>query len=325
MLFLVLALLIAPAFAAEPQLVWKGEVEGVVMLRIQKKQVTAGGEGRLTRRPVFRFAQPLPERRQEARVEVLEGRGSVRILEQPRADNSYSLAVIIEDRQAGSSPYSLAFYWDGDAAAEEFDILRARRRETLTWSGRAEGDVIVSCRARSCEAATTGGAPVQGGHATFTKPLPDRRVTVALLEKSGRGDLRVLEQPSESNQYTARVLIRDPQAGSGDYSFKLAWLPPKQEPLAVARPGLYWSGQVDGTARIRVHGRAASATGSVTGAKAEFKRGLTGAAAVTLTKLRGRGPVRILESPSEANKWALVFEIADTGPGPGDYEIEVRW
>mgnify|MGYP006927112621 CR=1 FL=1 len=323
--FFILALLIAPAFAAEPQLVWKGEVEGVVMLRIQKKQVTAAGEGRVVGRPVFRFAQPLPERRQEVRVEALEGRGSVRILDQPRADNGYSLAVIIEDRQAGSSPYSLAFYWDGDAFADEFDILRARRRETLTWSGRAEDEVIVSCRRSFCEAATTGGTPVQGGRARFTKPLPDRRVTVALLETSGRGDLRLLEQPSESNQYTARVLIRDPQPGSGDYSFKLAWLAPKQEPLAVVRPGLQWSGRVDGTARITVHGRAASATGSVTGARAEFERGLTGAAEVTLTKLRGRGGVRILENPSEANNWTLVFEIADPGPGSGDYEVQVRW
>jgi ribosomal protein L35AE/L33A len=327
MLFLCLVLLIAPAFAAEPQLVWKGEVEGVVVLRIQKKQVAIDDSGgRVAGRPTFRFAHPLPEHRQMARVEVLEGRGSVQILEQPRADNNYSLAVSIEDRQSGRSPYSLALYWDADDGSEELNILKARRRESLSWKGRAEGDVIVTCRGDSCEAASAGGDPVPGGRARFTKPLPGRGIAVMLLEKSGRGDLRLLEQPSEENRYAARVLIRDPHAGSSEYSFKLAWLQPKEDALRAARPGLYWSGRVEGTARVTVHGRAASAAGSVTGSRARFERGLPGAAAdVVLAKLRGRGTVRIVEQPASTNNWMLVFEIADSGPGPDDYELEVKW
>ncbi len=328
MLLLILVLALAPALAAQPQLVWKGEVDGLVVLRVQKKQVTIDDSGgRVAGRPAFRFAQPLPEHRQAARVEVIEGRGSVQILEQPRADNNYSLAVSIEDRQPGSSPYSLAFYWDAAAdGSAELKILKARRRESLSWNGRAEGDVIVSCRGGSCEAATTGGNPIRGGRSRFTKPLPDRDIVVALLEKSGRGDLRLLEQPAESNQYAARVLIRDPHAGSSEYSFKLAWLQPKDDALSVARPGMYWSGRVDGTARITVHGRAAATTGSVTGVGAQFERGLPGAAAdVTLAKLRGRGRIRMIERPAKTNNWTLVFEVADSGPGPDDYEVEVRW
>jgi len=60
---------------------------------------------------------------------------------------------------------------------------------------------------------------------TSRKPLPSREVTVSLEEPQGRGEIRLLEQPRESNGYRARVLIRNPQAGPGDYSFRLAWPP----------------------------------------------------------------------------------------------------
>ncbi len=335
MLFLIVILTLASALrAAEPQLVWKGEVEGAVLLRVQKKQVVAeAADGRVIGRPRFRFAHPLPQQRQEARVEVLEGRGSVQILEQPGAGNSYSLVARIEDPQPGAVQYSLAFYWDAQIdASAELKVLTARRRESLTWTGRAEGDVVVSCRGESCEAATSGGVPVPGGRCRFTKPLPGRETFVALAARSGRGDLRLIEQPAESNQYTARVLIRDPHAGSSDYSFKLAWLPAKNQPLEVPpRAGMYWSGRVQGAVRVTVHGRIAAtsaiAGGSVTGVRAQFERGLPQleTANLTLRKLRGRGDVRVVEYPSKTNGWTLVFEAADSGPGADDYDVELRW
>jgi hypothetical protein len=322
-----LFLMLAPALAGqEPQLVWRGEVDGVVLLRVQKNRVAVEeSEGRLAGRPTFRFARPLPERRQFARLEVLQGRGSARIVEQPAAHNNYSLVVSIEDPQPGSAPYSLAFHWEEAEGAAKLRILNARRRETLAWSGRAEGEVVVSCRAESCEAETTGGVAVRGGRARFTKPLPNRETAVVMLASSGRGDVRLLEQPSEANRHTARVLISDPHAGSSAYSFKLAWLEPKDEPPRPARPGMFWFGRVEESARVTVHGRAAAATGTATATRAEFERNLAQAVAVSLWKLRGRGEVRIVEQPSKANGWTLVFEVADAAPGADDYEVEVRW
>ncbi len=320
-----LPMLSSVLLAQQPRLVWKGEVDGTAVLRVQTDKVTVEQSGGgVVGRPTFRFVRPLPEHRQTARVETLEGRGSVRILEQPRADNGYSLVVSIEDSQPGSAPYSLAFYWEASEGAAQLKILKARRRETLAWSGRVEGEAIVSCRGNSCAAETAGGVPVSG-RARFTKPLPERDTIVMILDQSGRGELRLLEQPSESNRYTARVLIRDPHAGSSAYSFKLAWLAERIEPLGVARPGMFWSGRVEENARVTVHGRAASTAGSATAVRADFERGLAENTPVSLRKLRGRGDVNIVEQPSKANGWTLIFEVADTAPGAGDYEVELRW
>jgi hypothetical protein len=82
---------------------------------------------------------------------------------------------------------------------------------------------------------------------------------------------------------------------------------------------------------VTVHGRVAStsaiAGGTVTGIRAQFQRGLPEleTSSLAIRKLRGRGEVRIVEYPSEANGWTLVFEAADSGPGVDDYYIELRW
>jgi hypothetical protein len=44
-----------------------------------------------------------------------------------------------------------------------------------------------------------------------------------------------------------------------------------------------------------------------------------------IRKLRGRGQVAIVESPSEKNNYRLIFEMSDPGPGADDYEIELDW
>ena len=44
-----------------------------------------------------------------------------------------------------------------------------------------------------------------------------------------------------------------------------------------------------------------------------------------IQKLRGRGRVSLVESPSEKNNYRLVFEIDDPEPGADYYEVEVDW
>ena len=80
---------------------------------------------------------------------------------------------------------------------------------------------------------------------------------VTLEDDAGRGDIRLVEQPRESNNYTARVSIRDPQGGSGEYSFTLVWKRPSDRdavPVVEAQRGMLWSGVVDGRARVTIKG-----------------------------------------------------------------------
>jgi hypothetical protein len=312
-----------------PQFVWQGQVDGIVILHLRDKRLDVHvQEGSPVERQQFQFHDRLPDARQDARIEILEGRGYAHIIDQPRLENHYSLAVAVEDRQPGSSLYSIALYWDASTAVLE----HPGRSDKIVWSGRVDQEAVISCRAKSCVAESANGARVADEHFKFSRPLPNRDVTVSLEQTDGRGEIRLVGQPSEHNQYTARVSIRDPQSGSGEYSFALVWprdggKEPELRPL-VRR--LTWSGTVEGRVRVTVQGGAvlseAVAGHPVTGERADVLAPLPARSDLNpvAKKLRGRGDVQIVEQPSDKNNYRLVFEIRNSG-GADNYEIEVDW
>lgn len=322
------ALAFAVALCAQdrPQMTWEGEVDGTAILTIRGKRFEIQDkDGRPLARERFRFNEKLPEIRQRVRLQVNQGRGFVRIVDQPRVENNYTLAVSIEDPQQGAGFYSIALYWDTADAGAGSDGGR------LAWSGRVEDEATVVCRARQCRSEPVRGAPVMRERSKFSKPLPDHEVHVRLETPEGRGEVRLVEQPRESNGYAARVLIRDPQAGAGDYSFTLSWTDNPRSGAVSSLPGLTWSGRVEGVVRVAVQGGAALSEivhgGPVAAERAVFVRPLPAGSNPNLEvrKQRGRGTVEIVEYPSNSNGYRLVFEIRDPGPGPDDYEIEVCW
>jgi hypothetical protein len=331
------ALCAAPLAAVpgdEPQFVWQGQVDGIAILHLHGKQLAVQiQEGGPVERQQFHFSDALPDVRQKVRVEVLEGRGYVHVIDQPSIENHYTLAVGIEDRQAGSAFYSIALYWD--ASNNTFD-RGAEKTDKVTWSGRVDHSAIVSCQAKSCTSSVEHGAtPVADEHFKFSKPLPDRDTEVRLEAPEGRGEIRLIEQPRQRNHYTARVSIRDSGAGAGDYSFTLVWnravgkdAGPIPEP---AGRGFLWRGTVDGRVRVTVQGGASFSEAlegaRITGEHAEVFRPLPARSDLmpAIRKLQGRGRVAIVESPSEKNNYRLVFEIDDPEPGADDYEIELDW
>ena len=319
---------------AEPQFVWQGQVDGIAILHLRGKQLTVQiQQGGPVENEQFHFTDRLPDVREQVRVEVLEGRGFVHVIDQPTVDNQYTLAVAIEDRQPGSGFYSIALYWDTSTNAFE---RGANKTDKLTWSGRVDRSAIVSCQAKSCTSSVEHGAtPVASEHFKFAKPLPDHDVEVRLEDLDGRGDIRLIQQPRQRNHYTARVSIRDPGNGASDYSFSLVWnraggkdTGPIPEP---AGRGFLWRGTVDGRVRVTLQGGASFSEvlsgARIIGEHAEVFRPLPAQSDVmpSIRKLQGRGQVAIIESPSEKNGFRLVFEIDDQEPGADDYEIELDW
>jgi hypothetical protein len=145
----------------------------------------------------------------------------------------------------------------------------------------------------------------------------------------------LIEQPRQGNNYTARISIRDPQGGAGEYSFALVWNRQGSQksgpiPDATGR-GFLWTGTVDGRVRVTLKGGASFSDvveGAPIGAEhAQMLRPLPARADLmpTIQKLRGRGRVSIVEPPSEKNNYRLVFEIDDPEPGADYYEIELDW
>ena len=159
-----------------------------------------------------------------------------------------------------------------------------------------------------------------------------------LEEPQGRGEVGLIEQPRQRNNYTARVSIRDPQDGAGEYAFTLLWNRSGSKatkestriPDASGR-GFRWSGTVDGRVRVTLKGGASFSEvlegAPLRGEHSEILRPLPARADLmpAIRKLQGRGRAAIIETPSEKNSYSLIFEIDDPDPGADYYEIELDW
>jgi hypothetical protein len=327
------ALVFASALSAQPerkpQMIWQGEVDETALLYVRGKRLeveTKGGAPVAKQR--YRIYDPLPDTRQDVRLTVSEGRGNVRIVEQPHADNRFTLALSIEDKQAGSAFYSIALYWD---TGDMYD-RKPGGADHITWSGRVDQEVIVTCHGNQCTSEAVSGAPPMHERVKVSRPLPERDVKVSLETVEGRGEVRLVEQPGEHNGYTARVRIRDPQGGAGDYSFVLSWARQGRPDTQSLAPliGLVWSGRVEGTIRVTVQGGAAFSKvingRPVVGENTHFDRPLPARSDLTpvIKKRQGRGSVEIIEVPNKGNGYQLVFEVRDDG-GSDFYEVEVAW
>ncbi len=317
-----------------PQFVWQGQVSGTAILHLAGQRLTVQTQsGASVEDQKFHFSDPLPGSQETVRVEVLQGRGYVHVIDQPGIENNYKLAVAIEDRQPGRSFYSIALYWDTSSNLFE---RRGEKTDHVSWTGRVDQEAVISCRKQSCVSSAEQGAPVADEHFKFSRPLPDRDREVRLDDPQGRGEIRLIEQPRRRNNYTARVSIRDPLAGAGEYSFTLEWDRVNSKELAEPIPdptgrGFLWNGTVNGRVRVTLEGGASFSSvlegAPVTGEHAQTLRPLPARADLmpTIQKLQGRGKVSIVEAPSDKNHFRLVFEIDDPGPGADYYEVELDW
>lgn len=97
------------------------------------------------------------------------------------------------------------------------------RSGRMTWRGRVDDDVRIRIRGGSADVETLGGTPYYDGQPNFLNSLPNRRVTVRLTQKRGRGEIFIEQQPSRENDFTAVIRIRDARGGASEYEFELQW------------------------------------------------------------------------------------------------------
>ena len=97
------------------------------------------------------------------------------------------------------------------------------RSGRMTWKGRVDDDVRITIRGGTADVETIGGTPYYNGQPNFTASLPPRRVNVRLVNKRGRGDIYIEQQPSRENDFAVVVRIKDPKGGASDYQFELEW------------------------------------------------------------------------------------------------------
>lgn len=151
-------------------------------------------------------------------------------------------ASVLSDliRRANSS-YSQRYQWNSVQRTLD-DILRelnvggfpgggggggrgddGRQTGRLRWRGMVDDIVNLVISDDRVEVRTLGGSEYNNATYNFTSPLPRRRVNVSVVRLSGRGDVRVIQQPSRDNDFTAVVEIRDPKGGARDYEIEVTW------------------------------------------------------------------------------------------------------
>lgn len=111
----------------------------------------------------------------------------------------------------------------GGGGGQDPDTGGGNRSGRMTWRGRVDDDVRIRIRGGTADVETIGGTAYYDGQPNFTNSLPNRRVTIRLTQKRGRGEIFIEQQPSRENDFTAVVRIKDPRGGASEYEFEIAW------------------------------------------------------------------------------------------------------
>jgi hypothetical protein len=238
---------------------WRGRVDREVQVVMRGRNVRTDRIGQTEPgRARIREIGSLPRQDGEINVRVLDGRGRVDVIQQPRAQNGYTAIVRIVDPRSGSDSYRLTAYWQSYSNGEYVgknrgrgrgrdrdrdnggDIYRDRDRDDggydngrydrrsgqsmLHWSGNVDGELEVRIQNGRIDYRTLSGAEptsIRADRANLN--VPRTNASVAVVQNQGRGTVSVTQQPSSWNGYTTVIRVRDPQGGYGFYDFDLMW------------------------------------------------------------------------------------------------------
>jgi hypothetical protein len=92
------------------------------------------------------------------------------------------------------------------------------------WRGSVDNKVHLTIKGDTLEQKTVEGAEKPAGTFSFTAPLPEQPVTVQVTRKEGRSKkIKVIQQPTADNDFTAVIEIHDDGGGARDYVLEIFW------------------------------------------------------------------------------------------------------
>lgn len=221
--------------------VWRGVVDDDMRVYVRaanvESRVISGDRNR--REPRVDRNRPLPRRDGTLRVELLEGRGRLQVLQQPSARNNWTAIIRLKDVQRGADSYRFAAYFD-----PEDDYRRDGRNDrdgrnardggwygsearagdrVMRWSGNVDRDVRITLRGTSSTYSVASGAQPHGVNANMERALPRRDGYLEVHQRQGRGTVQVVQQPTRYNDFTAIVRVLDAEGSYGFYDFDLIY------------------------------------------------------------------------------------------------------
>jgi hypothetical protein len=205
---------------SDRQLRWEGNVDDVIEISVQGRNASYRViSGRNPTGVRADFDGRLPRREMEVAVRKIEGRGDVEIVMQPEVYNNYTAVIRITDRRGGADRYVFELDWDRNAVDEDTGGGNAK----LDWSGRVDDVVRLEIQGRNVRSYAMSGQPLSNVRFNFSEALPRRAVNVTVDRRDGRGDVRVIQQPNRSNNFTAIIEVRDTRGGADNYSLDVNW------------------------------------------------------------------------------------------------------
>jgi hypothetical protein len=162
----------------------------------------------------------LPRGRQTiVQVNKREGRGTVRILQQPSRANNYSAVIQIYDSRGGRDNYRLDVTWSGGGG----NVEEPYRTGSVQWRGRVDQTVDIIITGDFVDSRDVSGSGMIVTSSRLVGYLAQRPGRITATRRDGRGDVTVVQQPSRLNDYTAIVRISDTESGADNYSVDIRW------------------------------------------------------------------------------------------------------
>ena len=93
----------------------------------------------------------------------------------------------------------------------------------MTWRGRVDHYVELNIQGNRVRSREREGSQTLDEQASFSSPLPRADVSVSVKKRDGRGQVSVVQQPNQSNNYTAIVKIDDEKGGADNYEIEMEW------------------------------------------------------------------------------------------------------
>ncbi len=247
----------APMLFAQREQVfdWSGRVDREVQLTMRGNDLSARSIGSVSQTR-SRVMRPLPRMDGQLVLQVMNGRGTVEVVEQPSARNGFTAVVRVQDPRSGADYYHITGYWQSmgrpsmdrgadrgadrgvDRGADrggyrEGDRGRGMGRENgrmgmndqslLHWSGNVDGELEIQIRNGRVTYRRLSGAQPTGVRVNEGRGANRNVGIVNVAQSQGRGTVRVVQQPSNRNGWTTIVRVNDPQGGYGYYDFDLFW------------------------------------------------------------------------------------------------------
>jgi hypothetical protein len=97
------------------------------------------------------------------------------------------------------------------------------RVEVLEWRGQVDREIQIQVDNRQASVIEMGSNERARRRVNMLSGIPNRPGRLYVQRIDGRGDVDVIQQPSQSNGYRATIRIRDPKGGADRYRIAVYW------------------------------------------------------------------------------------------------------